>query len=209
MGDWRRAWTSGLGAVFVARRPFLPGATAPWIDSWRSRLGDTHVRALECYATSCLELGGSELPGAARAARELLELAPFRETGHLLLMQSEARGNPAEAIAVYERLRVLLRDELGVNPDRAVQDAYQRLLGSRQGRSTRRCLDAPGWVIPSSWANSVTGRSPARSSTRISRRCGSAIALKTSDVVAARAMGAIICRYRHASSRRNQAGLVR
>jgi hypothetical protein len=49
-------------------------------------------------------------------------------------------------------------------------------------------LDAPGWVILSSWANSVTGRSPARSSTRIARRCGSAIALKTSDVVAARAM---------------------
>ena len=33
----------------------------------------------------------------------------------------------------------------------------------------------------------LLGRSPARSSTRISRRCGSAIALKTSDVVAARA----------------------
>jgi alkylhydroperoxidase family enzyme len=49
-------------------------------------------------------------------------------------------------------------------------------------------LDAPGWVIPSSWANSVTGPSPARSSTRISRRCCSAIALKTSDVVAARAI---------------------
>ncbi len=80
---------------------------------------------------------------------------------------------------------------------------------SPTSRSTRRCLDAPGWAIPSSWANSVTGRSPARSSTRISRRCGSAIALKTSDVVAARAMGAIICRYRHASSRRKQAGLVR
>jgi hypothetical protein len=61
-------------------------------------------------------------------------------------------------------------------------------------------LDAPGWDIPSSRANSVTGRSPARSSTRISRRCGSAIALKTSDVVAARAMGAIIFRYRHTSS---------
>ncbi len=35
---------------------------------------------------------------------------------------------------------------------------------SPTSRSTRRCLDAPGWVIPSSWANSVTGRSPARSS---------------------------------------------
>ena len=59
---------------------------------------------------------------------------------------------------------------------------------SPTSRSTRRCLDAPGWVIPNSRANSVTGRSPARSSTRISRRWDSAIALKTSDVVAARAM---------------------
>jgi hypothetical protein len=32
--------------------------------------------------------------------------------------------------------------------------------------------------------------------------------LKTSDVVAARAMAAIICRYRHASRRRKQAGLA-
>jgi hypothetical protein len=62
----------------------------------------------------------------------------------------------------------------------------------------------PGWVIPSSWANSVTGRSPARSSTRISRRCGSAIALKTSDVVAARAMAAIICHIGMRQAERNQ-----
>ena len=93
--------------------------------------------------------------------------------------------------------------------------AYRRCLPalrsrtSPTSRSTRRCLDAPGWVIPSSWANSVTGRSPARSRTRMSRRCGSAIALKTSDVVAARAMGAIICRYRHASSQRNSGGSCR
>src|SRR5262245_20626583 len=74
--------------------------------------------------------------------------------------------------------------------------AYRRCLPALRSRtrptsrSTLRCLEAPGWVIPSSWASSVTGRSPARSSTRISRRCGSAIALKTSDVVAARAMTA-------------------
>src|SRR5581483_960717 len=44
-------------------------------------------------------------------------------------------------------------------------------------------------------ANSVTGRSPARSNTRISRRRGSAIALKTSEVVAARAMAGTIHAY--------------
>ena len=84
---------------------------------------------MECYATACLELGGPELPGAERAARELLELAPLRETGHLLLMRAlAASGNVAEALAAYERLRVLLRDELGVDPCRAVQDAHAELL---------------------------------------------------------------------------------
>ena len=41
----------------------------------------------------------------------------------------EQRGNNAEALLVYERLRVLLRDELGVAPSPAVQSVYRRLLG--------------------------------------------------------------------------------
>jgi len=86
--------------------------------------------ALESYAKTCLELGGTELPGAERAARELVEVAPFRESGHLLLMRAlAASGNVAEALAAYERLRILLRDELGTDPSEPVQDAYVRLLG--------------------------------------------------------------------------------
>ena len=89
--DWRRAWPLALTTQLVARRPFLSEADAPWAESWRRRLADMHARALECYATACLELGGPELPGAERAARELLDVAPLRETGHLLLMQVLAR----------------------------------------------------------------------------------------------------------------------
>ena len=127
--DWRRAWSSSKTALFVARREFLPEAVAPWAESWRRRLADIYARALECYATACLQLGGSELPGAERAARELLEVAPLRETGHLLLMRVlAASGNVAEALAAYERLRVLLCEELGVNPSQAVQDTHTKLL---------------------------------------------------------------------------------
>jgi DNA-binding SARP family transcriptional activator len=130
LGEWRRAWSSALTAHFVARRRLLPESDAPWVESWRRRLADVHVRALECYAAVCLELGGPELPGAERAARELVELAPLRETAHLLLMRTlAARGNVAEALAAYEHLRALLRDELGVSPSRAVQDAHVQLLG--------------------------------------------------------------------------------
>jgi DNA-binding SARP family transcriptional activator len=49
--------------------------------------------------------------------RRLIELAPYRETGYRILMEAlEQRTNNAEALLVYDRLRVLLRDELGVAP---------------------------------------------------------------------------------------------
>jgi DNA-binding SARP family transcriptional activator len=130
--DWLRAWPAALTARFIAGRPFLPEVTAPWADSWRSRLEEVYARAIECYATACLSIGGAELPGAERAARDLVEAAPLRETGHLLLMRSlAARGNVAEALAAYERLRVRLRDELGVDPCAAVREAHADLLRLR------------------------------------------------------------------------------
>lgn len=129
-GDWVRAWAPALTAHFVARRGFLPEADGAWADTWRRRLSEVDIRALESYATACLELGGAELPAAERAARSLIELAPFRETAHLLLMRAlVARGNVAEAVAQYDRLRILLRDELGVSPSPAVQEAWSALLG--------------------------------------------------------------------------------
>jgi DNA-binding SARP family transcriptional activator len=38
------------------------------------------------------------------------------------------RGNVAEALRAHERLRVLLRDELGVAPSPALQAVHRRLL---------------------------------------------------------------------------------
>ncbi len=40
------------------------------------------------------------------------------------------RGNVAEALRAYEKLRVLLREELGIAPGPAVQDVRRRLLNS-------------------------------------------------------------------------------
>jgi SARP family transcriptional regulator, regulator of embCAB operon len=92
-------------------------------------LADAGIRALECYTTACLQLGGSELAAAERAARELVTTAPIRETGHLLLMRTlAARGNEAEALAAYEQLRVLLRDELGTTPSARVRSYHLELL---------------------------------------------------------------------------------
>jgi DNA-binding SARP family transcriptional activator len=131
VGDWRRAWAPAKAACYVAERPLLVDCEAPWLDEWRRRLGDVHVRALECYAAACLGIGGAELSGAERAARRLIELSPFRENGYRLLMESlAARGNVAEAVRVYDDLRRLFRDELGIAPGASVQEVHKRLLGA-------------------------------------------------------------------------------
>jgi DNA-binding SARP family transcriptional activator len=114
----------------VARRPLLQGEDRPWLDEWRRRLEEVQLRGLECFAEARLGLGRATLPQAEDCARQLIELAPYRETGYRILMESlERRGNVAEALLAYDRLRVLLRDELGITPSPAVQSVHQRLLG--------------------------------------------------------------------------------
>jgi pentatricopeptide repeat protein len=124
------------GGVAAAARPVHrpPAAAARARHSlarqWRLRLDDVHDRALEAYASSCLGIGGTELPGAERAARGLLERSPMRETGYALLMDAlAAQGNVAEAMRVYDRARTTLDQELGITPGRAIQEAHARLLG--------------------------------------------------------------------------------
>ena len=88
------------------------------------------VDAADYFAAARLGLGGPTLPQAADCARQLIELAPFRETGYVILMEAlERSGNVAEALRVYDELRVMLRDELAIAPSLAVQTVYRRLLG--------------------------------------------------------------------------------
>jgi DNA-binding SARP family transcriptional activator len=133
-GDWARGWSAALCASYVSARPLLAEHDGPaWLDAWRRRLDDVHGAALEAYAAACLGLGGTELAGAERAARGLLEHNPLRETGYALLMRTlAARGNTAEALQVYEHARTLLRDELGIPPGPAMQQVHGALL-ARQG----------------------------------------------------------------------------
>jgi SARP family transcriptional regulator, regulator of embCAB operon len=130
--EWAESWGPAGVAYHVARRPLLQGEDRPWLDEWRRRLDDVRLRGLECFAEARLGLGGPTLSQAEDCARRLIELAPYRETGHRILMEAlERRGNVAEALLAYDRLRVLLGEELGVAPGRAVQSVHSRLLGER------------------------------------------------------------------------------
>jgi DNA-binding SARP family transcriptional activator len=126
---WAAAWGPAGIAYHVATRQFLTGLDAPWIDEWRRRLEDVRLRGLECFAAAGLGLGGPALAQAEERARMLTTLAPYRETGHGILIEAlERRGNVAEALRAYERLRVLLREELGIAPGPALQAVHRRLL---------------------------------------------------------------------------------
>jgi DNA-binding SARP family transcriptional activator len=129
-GEWAEAWGPAGIAYHVGSRPLLQGHDRPWLDEWRRRLDDVRLRGLECFAAARLGLGGPTLPQAEECGRRLIALAPYRESGHRILMEAlEQRGNVAEALLVYDRLRVLLRDELGIAPSQSVQSVDRRLLG--------------------------------------------------------------------------------
>ena len=128
-GAWPDAWGPARVAQHVCARGFLPGDDAPWIDELRRQIERIYLRSLELVAQSCLRIGGAELDTAERAGRRLVERAPYRETGYRALMEVlQARDNSAEALQVYERLRTLLRDELGASPSPATQELHRKLL---------------------------------------------------------------------------------
>src|SRR4051795_12471885 len=128
-GDQRAAWEAANEAAGIASAGLLPGLEADWIDDRRRELADLRVEALEAAAVAGAALGGAHLAGAERAARAAVEAAPFRESARGALMEVlRAGGNVAEALRVYEDLRVVLRDELGATPGARVMALHERLL---------------------------------------------------------------------------------
>jgi DNA-binding SARP family transcriptional activator/tetratricopeptide (TPR) repeat protein len=104
---------------------FLPEIEADWARPQREEIEE-------------LRLGALERVGTEAAARELITRAPYRESGYRLLMQAlAAAGNVAEALRVYDQLRVLLRDELGITPAPELVALHQRLLDGGGGGGER------------------------------------------------------------------------
>jgi SARP family transcriptional regulator, regulator of embCAB operon len=126
---WESARERSQAALELLRPGLLPGQVGDWLDARRRELEELELEALDWLARGGLALGGAELGAAERASRELIERSPYRETGYRFLMEALARsGNVAEALRVYERLRILLRDELGAAPAAELQALHQQLL---------------------------------------------------------------------------------
>lgn len=127
--DWKEGWAPSHIALNVSRRRFLTGMEASWIDEARRHLDDIRLRALDCWTTVGLGIGGAELSDAEAAAHKLILEAPLRERGYVLLMRVlDARGDPAEAVHLYEQLRQRLSDELGITPGPKARELHAQIL---------------------------------------------------------------------------------
>ena len=82
-GDLDLACSNGTVATAIARRPFLAGEDAPWIDTVRSDLRSWHVRALDVLAQAWIGRGNATL--AVAIAADAVALEPFREPGYRVL----------------------------------------------------------------------------------------------------------------------------
>lgn len=128
-GDPVDAYAPSAIALHIARRPFLPGSAAPWIDARRDKLRSVHVRALECRAAFYVWNGEHHL--AVAAAGEAVALEPLRESSCRLLMEAHAAaGNSAQAMSVYEDCRRRIAEELGVAPSPQTRDLHASILRS-------------------------------------------------------------------------------
>lgn len=126
-GELADAWSGATVAAAILRRPLLPGEDAPWLTTRRTWLRDTLLRAYDCLTEVWLDRDETTL--AVTTALDALAIAPYRESGHQRLMRAHvAAGDRAEALRVYEALRRLLRDELGVSPAPETQQVYRALL---------------------------------------------------------------------------------
>ncbi len=134
-------------AAVLYKGEFLEGffvADAPRFETWQVVQRERrHRQAFELfYDLQTAAQGSADLPRAIEYARRLQTLEPWHEPTHRCLMRLFAqRGDYASGLAQFAACRQLLQDELGVAPERATQELYERIKAARQ-RTVRR------WVAP-------------------------------------------------------------
>jgi predicted ATPase/DNA-binding SARP family transcriptional activator len=152
-GDAKTAAAAAAAAAERARRPLLPGFDVAWVDAKRSELRSLLIDSLDLAARARSHLG--DTAAAVRCAREAVALEPLRERGYATLMRVHlAGGDRAQALRTYEECRMLLADELGVDPSAETQAVYLEALRaegtarSAAGVGERVASELPGEAPP-------------------------------------------------------------
>jgi DNA-binding SARP family transcriptional activator len=125
-GDSARALAATARAETIAARGFVAD-DCEWVDTKRDAIRDLRVRA--AIAQSAAHLGAGSAGRAIEAARSAVELDGTKEAAYRQLMLAlAAAGERAEALRTWDRCRITLVDELGVDPSPETEAVYLGLL---------------------------------------------------------------------------------
>jgi ATP/maltotriose-dependent transcriptional regulator MalT/DNA-binding SARP family transcriptional activator len=114
-------------AVGFATGRFLDGFYSDWADELHLREQDRMSKLLLELGELCRAAGDHE--EALSHFRRALELDAYREGTSLAIMECHVRlGNRRAAMVEFDRLKTLLRTELGVEPLPETEDAVRQLL---------------------------------------------------------------------------------
>lgn len=114
-------------AVALHRGDYLEGLDYSWLLPHQEYLKNLLVKARLRLARYYLE--ARDYVQAIAHLRIAEEYEPFLEDVHTLLMTAYARqGNRTAVKTQYEKMRAVLKKELGLKPSRTVQDLYLKLM---------------------------------------------------------------------------------
>jgi DNA-binding SARP family transcriptional activator len=136
----------------------LPGVYDDWALEIRSEVERQCVRLCDLLATTRARHG--DLPGAVDVARRRIQLQPLEEVGYrtLMLLQADL-GDRAGAVSTYHHCASVLERELGVVPDPATQQAFQRLMARADSSGEKLPSAETAVVRPGPGAAHIVGRS--------------------------------------------------
>jgi predicted ATPase/DNA-binding SARP family transcriptional activator len=105
----------------------LAGLPGEYAEAQRGRLTELQLAAMEDLLGLEIELG--EHVAAAAELRTLAAAHPLREQlSELLMLALYRAGRQADALAVFDRARRTLSEELGIDPGPGLQEMHQRIL---------------------------------------------------------------------------------
>ncbi len=114
-------------AIAQYQGDLLPGAYDDWVLEIRSALERQCADLCDLICETRVRTGN--LTGAVDAARRRVQLQPLEEAGYRTLMRLQADlGDRAGALSTYHHCASVLERELGVIPDAATRQTFQRLM---------------------------------------------------------------------------------
>jgi predicted ATPase/DNA-binding SARP family transcriptional activator len=136
-GRYQAAMALGEPVSRIAGSQLLPGEDADWIYPHRRAVGALALRGLEIVVAAAGALG--EHDRAIAAARRSISSEPLNERAHRTLIEALDRsGDRAGAVRAFEQCRLVLGDQLGVDPSAQTVEVYVAALGGEVIRSAAR-----------------------------------------------------------------------